>query len=31
VDPVTLPFTNQFDIEAGKETEATIVFDILYN
>jgi hypothetical protein len=30
-DPVMLPFTNQFEIEAGKVTDVTIVFDILYN
>jgi hypothetical protein len=30
-DPVMLPFTNQFDIVAGKTTEVTIVFDLLYN
>jgi hypothetical protein len=30
-DPVTLPFTNQFDIEENKESSATVNFDLVYN
>jgi hypothetical protein len=30
-DPVTLPTTNQFDIVSDKETELTVVFDLVYN
>jgi hypothetical protein len=30
-DPVTLPFTNRFDIEANKQTEYTVTFDLLFN
>jgi hypothetical protein len=30
-DPVTLPFTNQFDITADQETQVTVNFDLVYN
>lgn len=30
-DPVTLPLTNKFEIEAGKQTELTVVFDLRLN
>jgi hypothetical protein len=30
-DPATLPTTNKFKVVSGQETEATIVFDLVYN
>lgn len=30
-DPVTLPFTNQFQIEENKETPTTVNFDLVFN
>jgi len=30
-DPATLPTTNKFTVVSGQETEATIVFDLVYN
>ena len=30
-DPVTLPYTNQFDVEAGQETKRLVVFELVYN
>lgn len=30
-DPVTLPFTNKFDVKPGQETVGTVRFDLLYN
>lgn len=30
-DPVTLPFTNKFDVKPGQETTGTVRFDLLYN
>lgn len=30
-DPVTLAFTNRFDVEAGQMSQAVVRFDLLYN
>ncbi len=30
-DPVTLAFTNRFDVEAGKPSQGVVRFDLLYN
>ena len=30
-DPVTLPFTNKFDLAAGQTMPVTVTFDLLYN
>jgi hypothetical protein len=30
-DPVTLPFTNKFEVKPGQETPGTVRFDLLYN
>jgi len=30
-DPATLPTTNQFDVKANQTTEATILFDLVFN